>query len=59
MATLVWYYDDNGGWRTGKELRTVNRGKKRNLVEIEPSCDIGKRRVYVRPERVTVIKGGE
>ena len=52
---VVWYYNDNGGWRTGRYIRTVERGADFGMCVITP-LNGGKTDIYVRPEDVKYCK---
>lgn len=56
---VVWYYSDNGGWRTGRYLRTAERTAEDSphfgMCVIVPSHG-SKTGIYVRPEDVTLAK---
>lgn len=48
---VVWYYSESGGWRTGRYLRTVERGVDFGKCVIMPSYG-RKTEQHVRPDSV-------
>lgn len=56
---IVEFYDPRGGWRVGTFIRTIERGKKFGMVQVQITIPAYERKVYVRPDEVKALKGGE
>ncbi len=53
---IVWWKTNETGSRTGKFIRVVERGRKFDLVQIEPTDAVPRKTVYIRPEYVELAK---
>lgn len=53
----IEFYDS--GWRVGVYDRTVERGKKFGLVQVRVTVPSYERKVFVRPDEVRELKGGQ
>lgn len=53
---FVNWWSDATGYRTGKFIRIVERGRKFGLVQIEPTDAVPRKTVYIQPEHVEPIK---
>lgn len=51
--TIVeWFLVNRGYWRTGLYIRTVERGRRFGMIEIEPTGKLPKPRLFLRPDNV-------
>lgn len=50
IGDIVYYYKERGGWRTGRLLRVIDRGKSWGRLEVRDS--VSKQKTTARPEDV-------
>ena len=51
-TVIEWFLVKRGYWRTGLYIRTVERGRRFGMIEIEPTGQLPKPRLYVKPDNV-------
>ena len=49
---IEWFLPDRGYWRTGIYIRTIERGRRFGMIEIEPTGKLPKPRLFVKPDHV-------
>ncbi len=51
-TVVEWFLVNRGYWRTGLYIRTVERGRRFGMIEIEPTGKLPKPRLFLRPDNV-------